>query len=58
MNRARPARVTKVWQAHAVAPKQKPGRPVNGPNYVAQRVASTKKTVNRAARSRKSAAKA
>lgn len=58
MNRVRPARATKIRQTHAVAPKRKPGRPVNGPNYVAQRVESTKKTANRTARSRKSAAKA
>ncbi|NND02382.1 MAG: hypothetical protein HKN91_06295 [Acidimicrobiia bacterium] len=58
MNRARPITVTKVRQVHAEAPKLRPGRPINGPNYVAQRAPSAKKTAVRKVRSRKTTIKA
>jgi hypothetical protein len=53
MNLVRPIRVTKVRQLHAAKPVHKPGRPVNGPNYVGQRAPSAKKTAGRTARSRR-----
>jgi hypothetical protein len=49
----RPVKVTKIRQAHAARPIQKPGRPTFGPNYVAPRAPSAKKTAGRSARSRK-----
>lgn len=55
MNRVRPIKVTKVRQLHAAERISRPGRPIIGPNYVAQREPSAKKNARSAARSRKAA---
>jgi len=58
MSAARPVRVIKVRQIHAAERRQRPGQPVKGSNYVAQRVPSAKKNAGRSARSRKAVTKA
>ncbi len=53
MNRVRPVTVTKIRQLHAAAPVHKPGRPFNGPNFVAPKAESAKKTARKSASARK-----
>ncbi len=52
MNLARPVKVTKVRQRHSAHPVRKPGLPYNGPNFVAQREASAKKSARKVTTSR------
>ena len=53
MNRIRPVTVTKVRQLHAASSVHKPGRPIAGQNYIAQKVESTKKTARKTSSARK-----
>lgn len=55
MNRARPVKMTKNRQRHAAEPIRKPGKPYNGPNYIAQRQASAKKSARKTTRARTAA---
>jgi len=58
MNRVHPVKVTKVRQSHAVLPMHKPGQPIVGQNYFAQRAESAKKTARKTSAPRKGAKQA